>query len=254
MKRILVPVPSRGFDPSEAAIPWQRFTAEGWQVVFSSPNGEKAAADPLMLSGKGLGIFASLLRARQDAIHAYQQMEASESFCNPVAYDGLRAKDFDALLLPGGHDKSVREYLESSTLQQLVVDFFQQEKPVAAICHGVVLAARSVNAQSGKSVLHGYQTTCLLQTQEMLAFRLTKHWVGDYYLTYPQITVEAEVRQALASSNDFQPGPTPLLRDAPNRLKRGFFVRDRNYLSARWPGDLYSFSQEFVKMIQATNA
>lgn len=254
MKRILIPTPSLGFDPSETAIPWLLLIAEGWQVVFATPNGQKAAADPLMLSGKGLGIFAAVLRARQDAIQAYHQMESSAAFCNPVPYSNLKATDFDALLLPGGHDKSVREYLESPTLQQLVTDFFQQEKPVAAICHGVVLVARSKHEATSKSVLHGYKTTCLLQSQEMLAFRLTKLWMGDYYLTYPQITVEAEVRQALASRNDFKSGPAPLLRDDPKHLQRGFFVRDRNYLSARWPGDLYSFSQEFVKMIHAAHA
>lgn len=145
--------------------------------------------------------------------------------------------------------------LQSASLRHLAAAcsrFLQREKPVAAICHGVVLAARSKIQATGQSVLHGYKTTSLLQTQEMLAFRLTTWWMGDYYLTYPGVTVEAEVRQALACSADFQRGPTPLLRDAPKHLERGFWVRDRHYLSARWPGDLYAFSREFVEMIRPT--
>jgi protease I len=249
LKRILIPIPALGFDPSEAAIPWLLLRAEGWQVVFATPHGQQAAADPLLLSGKGLGLFAPVLRARKDAILAYQQMETCAAFCQPLSYANLRAEDFHALLLPGGHAKSVKEYLESTTLQCLVAEFFQQQKPVAAICHGVVLAARSQQSQTGQSVLHGYQSTCLLQSQEKLAYHMTKFWMGDYYLTYPQRTVEEEVRQVLAKGSDFCSGPTPLLRDSPSHLKRGFFVRDRNYLSARWPGDLYSFTQEFVQMI-----
>jgi len=37
-------------------------------------------------------------------------------------------------------------------------------------------------------------------------------------------------------------------RDGGSKLG-GFVVRDRNYLSARWPGDIYSFSLEFINMV-----
>ena len=45
-------------------------------------------------------------------------------------------------------------------------------------------------------------------------------------------------------------GPTPILRDSNDNLKRGFVVKDRNYLSGRWPGDLYNISIEFIKMLK----
>jgi protease I len=32
-------------------------------------------------------------------------------------------------------------------------------------------------------------------------------------------------------------------------LSRGFIVKDRNYLSARWPGDIYNFSLKFIDML-----
>jgi protease I len=71
--------------------------------------------------------------------------------------------DFDGLVLPGGHDKGVKEYLESKTLQQQVVAFFNATKPVGAICHGVVLAARSIDPVSNQSVLFDYKTTSLIE-------------------------------------------------------------------------------------------
>ena len=177
-------------------------------------------------------------------------MEKSESFRNPLKYTDVQEKNFDAIFLPGGHDKGVKEYLESDVLQQLVVDFFVSQKPVGAICHGVVLAARSINATTGKSVICHFKTTCLLKSQELLAYNLTRLWLKDYYLTYPNKTVEDEVKSVLSKSSNFLKGPTPLLRDDENELNRGYVVKDRNYLSARWPGDIYSFSLEFVKMIK----
>jgi protease I len=252
MKRILIPLPSYGFDPTEVAIPWKLFSEAGLEVVFATPKGIKASPDERMLNGDNLGILKSVLRARADAIDACIEMASSHSFCSPVIYSEVSADDFDALILPGGHDKGVIEYLESEVLQSVVVDFFASEKPVGAICHGVVLAARSIDPKSNKSVLHEYKTTALLNSQELLAYNLTRLWLDDYYLTYPEKTVEDEVTSALSSPNNFIKRPSPLFRDSPEKLERGFFVKDRNYLSGRWPGDAYNFSFEFINMV--TNA
>jgi len=249
-KRVLIPVPSYGFDPSEAAIPWKLMKEKDIEIIFITPDGKKATADKLMVSGKKLGIWKSVLRARKDAVEAYFEMEQNELFCKPLKYTDVLEKDFDAILLPGGHDKGAKEYLESKTMQLLISAFFKAKKPVAAVCHGVVLVARSIDFDTGESVIRNYKTTSLLKSQELLAYNLTRLWLKDYYLTYPGLTTEDEVKSVLADSNNFIKGPTPLLKDSHKNLKRGFIVKDKNYLSARWPGDIYNFSLEFIKMVQ----
>jgi len=249
MKRVLCPLPAYGFDPTETAIPWKILTEGGVQIVFATPDGQVPAGDEAMLTGDGLGIWKRVLRARHDAADAYGEMTQAASFNQPAKYSDIIADDFDALLLPGGHDKRVRDFLESTVLQEAIAEFFTSGKPVAAICHGVVAAARSKDPKTGRSVLHGYRTTSLLKSQEMLAFNMTRLWLKDYYLTYPGLTVEDEVKATLADYSQFEHGPTPLGRDMPSKLSRGFFVRDRNYLSARWPGDVYSFALEFERML-----
>lgn len=253
MTRLLIPIPTYGFDTTEVAIPWKVFSSKGIDVVFATPNGDKATTDSLMLHGKSLGIWKSLLRARQDAVDAYTEMDADDSFCRPLQYTDAHAEDFDALFLPGGHDKGVREYLESEVLQVLVAEFFAAEKLVGAICHGVVLAARSTNPETGKSVIHDYKTTALLKSQELSAYKLTRLWLKDYYLTYPEKTVEDEVRSVLSDSSNFNRGSTPIFRDSPGHLDRGFVVKDRNYLSARWPGDVYSISTAMAELLSNAN-
>ena len=248
MTRLLMPLPTYGFDPTEVAIPWKILSGEGIDVVFTTPGGGKASTDASMLDGSRLGIWKPLLRARRDAVDAHAELAANDSFCRPLKYTEAAADDFDALFLPGGHDKRVKEYLESEILQSLVAEFFIAGKPVGAICHGVVLAARSINPNTGKSVLHDYKTTALLKSQEMAAYKMTRLWLNDYYLTYPGLTVEDEVRSVLSDSNNFKRGPTPVLRDNYKHLDRGFVVSDRNYLSARWPGDVYSISTKMADL------
>ena len=212
----------------------------GIEVIFATPDGKQATTDAIMLTGKRLGIWKGVLAARKDAVDAFIEVEKITAFTNPISYDDIDKQEFDAIYLPGGHDKPVKEYLESEKLQTSISGFFSETKPVGAICHGVVLVARSKNSDTGLSVIHQYKTTSLLNKQELLGFNMTRLWMGDYYLTYPEITVEDEVTAALENKDNFIQGPTAIFRDSPTKMNRGFFVKDRNYISARWPGDLYN--------------
>jgi protease I len=247
MARVLMPLPSHDFDPSESGVPWFVLNAAKHQVVFATPNGQLAHADPRMVTGQGLGPLKPFLAANKHGRLAYKAMAASPAFNAPLRWDALRAEDFDALLLPGGHAPGMREYLESHVLQGLVSAMFAHDKPVGAVCHGVVLVVRSLGPD-GNSVLRGRTTTALLRSQELLAWNLTRLWLHDYYRTYPQ-TVQDEICEALASPDDFIAGPAPMLRDAPGKLGRGFAHRDGNYLSARWPGDVHRFAHDFRDML-----
>ena len=248
MATILMPLPRRDFDPSETGIPWRVLGARGHRFVVATPEGMPGEADPRMVTGAGLGLLAPVLKADKHGLAGWQALQASPEFRNPIPYDAIAATRFDAMLLPGGHAKGMRDYLESPMLQQVVAAAFAAGKPVGAICHGVVLAARS-QAAPGRSVLHGRRTTALLRSQELLAWNLTRLWLGDYYRTYPQ-TVEDEVTAALARKEDFERGPTSFSRDTPEKPD-GFAVIDGNYVSARWPGDAHRFSLAFDGVLGA---
>jgi protease I len=247
-KNVLIPLPQKDFDPTEVAVPWKILKTQGIQISFATPNGQKATCDQIMLTGQKLGLLAPLLMADSNARMAYAEMERSSEFLTPLKWTELENKDFDGLLLPGGHDKGMREYLESAILQKEVSKYFEAQKPVGAICHGVVLVARS-KYKNGKSVLYGRTTTCLLQSQELMAWALTRLWLQDYYRTYVE-TEEHEVKSCLASAADFKKGPMPLMRDSLENLTRGFVVEDDNYISARWPGDANLFATKFLSLLR----
>jgi protease I len=247
MAIVLMPLPSHDFDPTETGVPWRMLSERGHRLVFATPDGKPGAADPEMVTGRGLGIFARLLKADQNGCSAYDAMRRDPAFNRPMRYDDLHESEFDALLLPGGHAKGMRPYLESAVLNLAVSSFFARHKPVGAICHGVLLAARS--RDGGKSVLFGRKTTALTRRMELGAWALTYLYHGDYYRTY-KVPVEDEVKAALAGPEDFIAGPSSLKRDAPDRLDLGFTLRDGNYLSARWPGDAHRFAIDFAAMLE----
>jgi putative intracellular protease/amidase len=249
MANVLVPIPDHDFDPTETGVPWRTLRQRSHRVVFATPKGKIAHADPRMVTGKGLGIFAPLMKADRNGQSAYAQMRECEEFRHPIAYHNLGQENLDGIILPGGHAQGMREYLESSRLQSIVAEFFARNQPIGAICHGVLLAARS-RRSDGRSVLYGKKTTAFTKLMELTAWALTRVYLGNYYRTYP-VTVEDEVRAALAAPEDFIRGPISITRDAPSNLDIGFTVRDGNYLSARWPGDAHRFANEFASMLAA---
>src|SRR6516165_1303882 len=101
---------------------------------------------------RNLPLLGLLMRANRNARQAYAKMIVDPNYVAPQRWDAIDPMAFDALLLPGGHRaRGMRNYLESDILQRLVAHFFDEEKPVAAICHGVLLAARSISKRPGRS-------------------------------------------------------------------------------------------------------
>ncbi|HEY1393078.1 MAG TPA: type 1 glutamine amidotransferase domain-containing protein [Methylibium sp.] len=282
--KVLIPLPRRDFDPTEAAVSWKILRDASHDISFATPDGRPAAADPLMLSGEGLDpwgripllkklrLVGLVLRANAGARAAYREMQRDARFLAPLRYEQAAVADFDGLLLPGGHAKGMREYLESETLQALVAAFFDAGKPVAAVCHGVVLAARSVSPRSGRSALHGRKTTALTWAQESKAWTLARYWARPwepgYYRTYEELPgeppgyrgVQREIERALANPADFLDVPrnaanymaktSGLQRDSLHDERPAWVVRDGHYVSARWPGDVHSFAKTFDRVLR----
>jgi putative intracellular protease/amidase len=283
MALVLIPLPRRDFDPTEVAVSWSVLTQLGHKVLFATPGAGPASGDEIMLSGRGLDpwgfipglsrltLVGRVLRADGSARADYMRMLASNEFQNAIAWSAIDVGGVDALLLPGGHRaRGMREYLESTVLQEAVAAAFAHAMPVAAICHGVLLAARSRDAASGRSVLYGRRTTALTWALERRAWRVarvSRFWDGNYYRTYLEVpcdpaghmSVQAEVTRALASSSDFidvdPASPSYALqssgrsRDTLQDARPALVVTDQCYISARWPGDAHTFALTLANML-----
>jgi putative intracellular protease/amidase len=275
MSTVLIPIPDRDFDPSEVAVSWRVLTGDGHRVIFATESGTPGVADDIMVTGRGLPIVGLMLRANKDGRSAYAGMLRSAEYQQPVSWPQATLDGVDALLLPGGHRaRGMRSFIESGALQRLVVDAFARGMIVAAICHGVLLAARSVDPSTGRSVLYGRKTTALTWALERTAWKLarvTRFWDPDYYRTYPErpgqpsgyMSVQSEVTRALKDPADFcdvtRAAPhrrlksSGMARDTATDSRPAFVVDDGNYVSARWPGDAHTFATVLSQKLKALN-
>lgn len=243
MARILIPLPDNDFDITEVSVPWKLFTRAGHSVTFATEAARIPRGDPLLLTGVVFG----QLGAEAEAKAFYREMERTPELLSPVRYRDIDVEDYDALLLPGGHAPGMRQYLGSAELQEKVFLFWRTGKPVAAICHGVLLLARSQEPETSRSVLSSYRTTCLPKYMERTAYLMTFWKLGKYYRTYPQY-VEDEVRAALERPEEqFVRGPMALVdKGSAHSDEAAFVVEDGKYVSGRWPGDAYLVAKRLL--------
>jgi putative intracellular protease/amidase len=245
MKRVLVPLPDRDFDVTEVAVPWKLLRRAGHEVVFATEHGDRPQADPLLLTG----VIFGQLGAEPEARSFYRELEDTPAFQAPISWDSVNPADYDGMLLPGGHAPGMKQYLGGRALHEKVAAFWSQDRPVGAICHGVLVLARATDA-AGESLLASERTTCLPRFMERTAYLLTSWKHGRYYRTYPAY-VEEEVRAALRDPEaQFERGPLTLIAKGTAESDRGaFVVESGRYVSARWPGDAYLFARRFLERL-----
>lgn len=244
MVSVLFIMSDYGHDPTETAVPYQKFRAAKYDITFVTASGSIPHCDAKMLKG----LTQKLLGATSEACAAYDHMMADEAVQRPRKWsdDDFKFTDYDILFFPGGHEKNVRQVIESPRVQKLLVDFWpsirrdvKPVKAVAAICHGVLAVAAA--KQNGRSVLYDHvQTTTLPGVFENAAYYSTKLFLGDYYKTFGDNTENCEdmVKKELKDQAYFQsslsPGP--------------FAVADEklNYLSGRYPADAALLAQKTI--------
>jgi putative intracellular protease/amidase len=246
-RRILMPLPDRDFDVTEVSVPWRLLTRAGHEVVFATEKGARPAADPLLLTG----VIFGQLGADPEPRAFYGELDKSPGFAAPITWDAIEPEAFDGLYLAGGHAPGMRQYLGAASLQRKVAAFWRLDRPVAAICHGVLVLARTRDEATGESVIARARTTCLPGYMERTAYLLTAWKLGDYYRTYPAY-VEEEVRAALRDPEaQFVRGKRTLVaRGTESDDRAAQVVEDGRYLSARWPGDAYLLARKFRELLE----
>lgn len=127
MSKKIAILATHGFEESELSSPKEYLEQQGWTTDIVSPT---------------LG-----------TIKAWAEKDWGKEYEVDVTLDEASASDYDALVLPGGVINPDQLRTNESALS-FVQDFFNQHKPVAAICHGpqILISAEAVKGRKLTSV------------------------------------------------------------------------------------------------------
>jgi putative intracellular protease/amidase len=114
-----------GFWLEELAAPYYVFTDAGAQVTLASIQGGQPPLDP-----KSDGPDSQTEATQRFRI----DQQAMEKLRSTMAIAQVKADNYDAVFLPGGHG-TMWDFPNSPELTRLLENFDRQQKPIAAVCH-----------------------------------------------------------------------------------------------------------------------
>ncbi|PWN58135.1 type 1 glutamine amidotransferase domain-containing protein [Chryseobacterium viscerum] len=143
-----------GFWTEELAAPYYALSDKDVEITLASPKGGQPPIDPKSEDPS----------SQTDATRRMDNDEVlKEKLKNTHKLSEVKSEDFDAVFYPGGHGP-LWDLAEDKVSQDLIVDFYSNDKPVAFVCHapGVL---KDVNID-GEYLVKGKNVTGFTNTEE----------------------------------------------------------------------------------------
>ncbi|MEM9650428.1 MAG: type 1 glutamine amidotransferase domain-containing protein, partial [Bacteroidota bacterium] len=152
-----------GFWAAELTHPLHVFQEAGYEVELVSTAGGKLVmdgySDPTDKSGYSAHDVISLGFMQQESFNTMLE--------NTKQIAEVNAKDFDAIFLVGGQGP-MYTYQDNKDLERLFVEFYESNKPTAAVCHSTTLLLKA-RKSDGELVVSGKTWTGFANSEEDFA-------------------------------------------------------------------------------------
>lgn len=124
----------------EIASPYYIFRDAGATLTIASPAGGAIPLDPKS---------RSIILATYNTKRFLKDAVAMEFLSHSVLLEEINPDDFDVVFIPGGHGP-MWDLAENKKLKQILEKFNRENKPIGAVCHGVVgfLSLQNDNGES----------------------------------------------------------------------------------------------------------
>ena len=144
-----------GFWYEEFATPYYALKENGIEITLASPKGGLPPTDPTSL----LTDFQTISTKRFDT-----DEEAQAHLSKTLKLTSINEADYDAVFFPGGHGP-LWDLAEDNNSIALIESFYQNNKPIAAVCHAPAIFKKTKNID-GTSIVKGKKVTGYSNAEE----------------------------------------------------------------------------------------
>ena len=144
-----------GFWVEEFATPYYVLADAGAELTIASPMGGQPPVDP-----------KSELPAAQSSSteRFYKDSVLIDKVAHSFKLSEVKAADYDAVFYPGGHGP-LWDLAKDKNSIQLIEDFYNDNKPIAFVCHGPA-ALIHAKTKNGEALVKGKNLTAFSNTEE----------------------------------------------------------------------------------------
>ncbi|WP_423809753.1 type 1 glutamine amidotransferase domain-containing protein [Polaribacter atrinae] len=144
-----------GFWIEEFAAPYYLLKDKGIEITLASPKGGQPPIDPK--SNEPDFQTPATIRFNDDK-------ETKEILSKTIKLETVNQADYDAVFYPGGHGP-LWDLAEDENSIALIEDFYNNNKPVAAVCHAPAIFKNTKNTD-GTSLVNGKKVTGFTNGEE----------------------------------------------------------------------------------------
>lgn len=144
-----------GFWLEEFAAPYYTFKDAGAEITLASPKGGQPPVDPK----SELDDFQTNATRRFNA-DTTSQTQLAET----LKLSEVNASDYDAIFYPGGHGPLWDLVTDQNSIQ-LIESFWEQNKPVSAVCHAPIVLVNA-NDENSNPVVKDREVTGFSNDEE----------------------------------------------------------------------------------------
>lgn len=191
----------------EFTDPFYEFIDKGYAVTLATPRGGEPPVDPM----------SQVTEHITGANRRFMGDESAQAdFRATRTLEEVNPADFDAVFFPGGHGP-IWDLATDERCGRIILEFLDQQKPVAAVCHGPAALIKAAELQP--SLLQGKRVTGFTNTEETLSMRADnvpykledrlKELGGDFHSALVPFTSHVEQDGLLITGqNPLSAGPT----------------------------------------------
>ncbi|MCM3007076.1 type 1 glutamine amidotransferase domain-containing protein [Priestia koreensis] len=134
---------------TEFSEAYLEFKKAGYEVEVASPKGGKSPVDPNSLT---------------DDVTA-EDKEAGKLLEETKRLSDVSSQEFAGIFVPGGHG-TMFDFPEDAHLQRLLTEFAEDDKLIAAVCHGPAALVGGKRA-NGEPIVKGKRVTSFTDSEEV---------------------------------------------------------------------------------------
>ena len=265
-KKILIVLSEWGYWGEELLGPLETFDAAGYEVDFATPTGKRPVAISVSMDPDYIDPPLGRSVTSAEVAEKVRQLDQSDRLDHPIdlsallperpyrsspnflreqeAYfktlDQVRAdltSEYDAILIVGGSGPIV-DLANNQRVHDLILGFYQEDKPVAAECYGVTCLAFARDQEDRESIIKGKHVTghCIeYDYKEGTGFMGT-----DFVMGPPPYPLEYILRDATAPNGRYHG----------NVGKETSVIVDYPFITGRSTPDSYLTGQKVVEVLE----
>ena len=241
-KKVIVTLSNYGYWGEELVAPLEAMEAAGYEVTFATQTGEKPTVLSVSADADWIDPTLGHTVTTPEMAAKVQKLDASDRLNNPIKIDDINPDDYDAVFLVGGSG-TLLDMNNNWHLQDVIREFYTEDKPIGAICYGVGALGYTRAPNSYKSIISGKRVTGHPRRFDWRAG--TGFANTDAVLPGPPYPLEFVLRDAVGPEGEF-------MGDHP--VEEISVVTDYPFVTGRSTMDSTETGRQFVAAVEGSKA